>query len=306
MLSIDRHAPTPVQAQILEQLRFEIATGRLRIGDRLPSTRGLARQLDVSYHTVRSAYRKLEEEGLVAGRSGSEYRVVERAPVVRTDRMEAGAAVVQEALRRLVGLGLDLEEVEYLFQEQMDLAAVEADQRKLLFIGPALELATLCAHQLSEALRQPVDAATLGDVVQHGDADFLFASFEHVQSVMARAPRADVRGVVVDLNHEALEKIVRLLPEETLGVVTRTDAAVAPLVQKIRGEAGFAGQMLAFSSDTGHDDVTRLIDQASLVVYTPAARRSLLPYLKTQTRHEIVQPLISRPSLEQLRQVVPA
>src|SRR5690606_24682590 len=120
MISIDRASSVPVQTQLCDQLRFLIATGRFRIGERLPSTRGLADRLSLSYHTVRSAYRTLEEEGVIEGRAGSGYLVKERSALARGDRMEAGAAVVQEAVRKLVGLGLTSDDIEYLYQEQVE------------------------------------------------------------------------------------------------------------------------------------------------------------------------------------------
>ena len=41
-----------------------IATKQFQVGELLPSTRELGRQLEVSFHTVRKAYGHLEDEGL--------------------------------------------------------------------------------------------------------------------------------------------------------------------------------------------------------------------------------------------------
>lgn len=306
MISIDRNATLPVQQQLTDQLRFLIATGRYQIGARLPSTRSLAAQLDLSYHTVRAAYQKLESEGLIEGRSGSGYVVRERSGVSRSDLMEEGAAIVQDALRRLVGMGMGTDEIEYLVQEQLAFVTSGHDERKLVFAAPAFELADLCATQLSQALRQSVEAAALDALDDHADADFIFTSFADVRTAMIRAPRADVRGVAVHLNAESLERIVRLMDDDTLGVVTRGDESIPILLQAIRVQSGFTGQMLAFSSKSSSADLAQLVDQASLVAYTPASRRALLPLLKTQTAHVAILPVISETSLEMLRQVVPA
>lgn len=301
MIAVDRESPVPVQTQVADQLRYQIATGRYRIGARLPSTRALAAQLDISYHTVRAAYRKLEQEGLIEGRTGSGFEVLERSSVPRGKRMEEGAAVFQDALRRLVGMGLASDEIEYLFQEQVEFVSGEQEQRKLLFAAPSLEVAEMCASQVSAAFQQPVEAATIDALPQHGDADFIFAAFEHVRKIMALAPRADVRGLVVHLNAEALERIVRLMDEDTLCVVARTEQAVPSLIAAVRAEAGFGGQMLAFSSDADTAELRRLVEQASLVAYTPAARRSLLPLLRNQNAHVSVRSVVSLTGLEVVR-----
>ena len=305
MITIDRESSVSVQAQLSDQLRYLIATGRYPIGEQLPSTRVLADQLDISYHTVRAAYRALVDEGLIQGRSGAGYTVKERSAGARGDRMEAGAAVVQDAIRKLIGHGLAADEIEYLFQEQAELLAGDGEERKLGFTSASLELATPCARQLTAALQRPVEAASLLDLDRHSDADFICASFTDVRGVMAAAPRADVRGVVVHLNPDALERIVRLMDDETLGLVARSDEAIPHLIQLIREQARFNGQLLAFSSDASAAELSRLVEQASLVAYTPASRRALLPLLKDPSVHVLIHPVISETSLKTVRQVVP-
>lgn len=53
-----------------EQIRDEIAFGRLRPGDRLPPSRHVAGQLGLSRHTVTTAYGRLAAEGFTQGRAG--------------------------------------------------------------------------------------------------------------------------------------------------------------------------------------------------------------------------------------------
>jgi GntR family transcriptional regulator/MocR family aminotransferase len=57
--------------QIYRNLRLAIVEGRLVPGQRLPASRELARQLDVSRNTVATAYERLAAEGFVTGRVGS-------------------------------------------------------------------------------------------------------------------------------------------------------------------------------------------------------------------------------------------
>ena len=58
-------------AGIYRQLREAIVDGRLRPGERLPSTRDFARQLEVSRNTVAVAYERLTAEGFCSARVGS-------------------------------------------------------------------------------------------------------------------------------------------------------------------------------------------------------------------------------------------
>lgn len=67
---LDRRSSVGVAAQIRTRVAFLIADGELSPGERLPSVRELARRLDVNVNTVRSAYAKLEADGLVRTRHG--------------------------------------------------------------------------------------------------------------------------------------------------------------------------------------------------------------------------------------------
>ena len=74
-LTVDRTADVPLGHQIQEALRRAIRSGRLRSGDRLPSTRQLADQLGVSRGLVVSTYEQLLAEGYVVSTVGSGTRV---------------------------------------------------------------------------------------------------------------------------------------------------------------------------------------------------------------------------------------
>jgi GntR family transcriptional regulator/MocR family aminotransferase len=56
----------PLYRQIADAIECDIASGRFRSGDRLPSTRALARQLDVARKTVRAAFTELEKRGRIS------------------------------------------------------------------------------------------------------------------------------------------------------------------------------------------------------------------------------------------------
>ncbi|GIJ48892.1 GntR family transcriptional regulator [Virgisporangium aliadipatigenens] len=73
LLSIDRDRP--LRAQLERELRDAIRTGRLAPGQRLPSSRGLARDLGISRGLVTECYAQLRSEGYVVTRAGGDTRV---------------------------------------------------------------------------------------------------------------------------------------------------------------------------------------------------------------------------------------
>ncbi|QXG77337.1 PLP-dependent aminotransferase family protein [Modestobacter sp. L9-4] len=75
-LPLDRGSRVPLAVQLADALRAVTAQGSLRAGDRLPSTRQLATELQVSRTVTAAAYDQLLAEGWVAGRHGAGTFVV--------------------------------------------------------------------------------------------------------------------------------------------------------------------------------------------------------------------------------------
>jgi GntR family transcriptional regulator/MocR family aminotransferase len=71
LLALDRRAGVPLHRQIYDGLRRAILEGMLRAGQRVPSTRELSAQLEVSRFPVLTAYEQLLHEGYLEGRVGS-------------------------------------------------------------------------------------------------------------------------------------------------------------------------------------------------------------------------------------------
>ncbi|SFK39249.1 GntR family transcriptional regulator / MocR family aminotransferase [Streptosporangium canum] len=70
-VSLDRGAPVALTVQLGDRLRTAMRDGTLKSGERLPSTRALARQLSISRTVVTEAYQQLYAEGWLDGRHGS-------------------------------------------------------------------------------------------------------------------------------------------------------------------------------------------------------------------------------------------
>lgn len=79
-LTVDRSSPEPLYRQVERQLRQLIETRRLVPGERVPSVRELAGQLEVGRLTIATAYEQLAADGYLEGRVGFGTVVVPAAP----------------------------------------------------------------------------------------------------------------------------------------------------------------------------------------------------------------------------------
>jgi GntR family transcriptional regulator len=68
--NIDSGHPTPLYHQLERAIRFAIATGKLALGDQLPTVRQLAVELRINANTVAKVYAELERRGVVETRRG--------------------------------------------------------------------------------------------------------------------------------------------------------------------------------------------------------------------------------------------
>lgn len=67
----------PVYRQIMNQVKYMVASGRLSSGEELPPIRALAEKLVINPNTVVRAYNELQREGVVESRHGSGTYVCE-------------------------------------------------------------------------------------------------------------------------------------------------------------------------------------------------------------------------------------
>ena len=105
-------APGPLYEQVAAAVKREVAAGRLRSGDALPSLRVLAADLMVSLITVKRAYEELERDGVIYSRQGlGAFVAAAGLDQVREQKTEAarGALTAAVAAGRAAGLsGADL------------------------------------------------------------------------------------------------------------------------------------------------------------------------------------------------------
>jgi GntR family transcriptional regulator len=68
---LDYSSGVPVYRQIIDQIRFGIASGQLKLGEQLPTVRALAVDLKVNLNTVSKAYKELEIKNILETQQGT-------------------------------------------------------------------------------------------------------------------------------------------------------------------------------------------------------------------------------------------
>ncbi|CAB1082313.1 Transcriptional regulator, GntR family [Olavius algarvensis Delta 1 endosymbiont] len=68
---LDPKSGVPFYRQIIDQIRYGVASGRLKVGEQLPTVRALAVHLKVNLNTVNKAYKELEIQSVLETQQGT-------------------------------------------------------------------------------------------------------------------------------------------------------------------------------------------------------------------------------------------
>ena len=112
----------PSYLQIVNQVKYLVACGRLAAGEELPPIRALAEQLLVNPNTIARAYMELERDGIVAKRHGSGTYVSDAgSPLARKERMRILSERADALLAEAHHLNVDLDSVIDLLKQRRKL-----------------------------------------------------------------------------------------------------------------------------------------------------------------------------------------
>lgn len=118
-ISLDHRGRVPIYRQIVEQIRRLVEQGRLSPGERLPTIRDLAADLEINFNTVARAYRILHDAGLISTQQGRGTYVVGPGDDGVRSRRDALNAILEDALEEAAELGFTRPEVERAWREAM-------------------------------------------------------------------------------------------------------------------------------------------------------------------------------------------
>jgi GntR family transcriptional regulator len=102
LLRLDPHSGEPLYRQIVEAIKYQIASGGLAAGEQLPSVRMLASELKINMRTVVKAYDELSHAGFIVLQHGRGAFVTEPQ---HTRTLVSRRKELSELARRLIAEG---------------------------------------------------------------------------------------------------------------------------------------------------------------------------------------------------------
>jgi len=119
-ITLNLRSDLPIYVQIVEQVRQQVATGKLKPGDQLPTVRALASDLRVNFNTVARAYRLLDEANIISTQQGRGTYILDEPPPEITQSLRI--ASLESLARRFLAEALQLgftaaQAIEYIVKQ---------------------------------------------------------------------------------------------------------------------------------------------------------------------------------------------
>jgi DNA-binding transcriptional regulator YhcF (GntR family) len=237
---LNRASGVPVFRQVIDQIVFMIEAGELQDGDRLPSSRLLAANLNVNRNTTARAYAELARLGYLAsqGRGGM--------VVNRSDRAREHLATHESAVTALSGpvrycleLGLSADEIAKIAYHE-SLHAQQSSVR-VSFVECNEERAKSFATELAETVGTPVQTVVLDHLkaTQVSDCDLLVTTFFHHADVrrrvhaMALAKPPEILAIVAAPHIKTLTRLAAIPKQKRIGILYSTDDQAEAIRQSL-------------------------------------------------------------------------
>ncbi len=266
-LDVERDSDVPISTQIFWQLAYQIDSGRLLPGARLPPVRELGAALRVNPNTIRAVYRRLADAGYVTSRHGAGTRVADRPPVRRG--AEALDGIVAEMLRRAARAGFSPDEVAAAAYAAASERRRPGPLVRVLFAECTTADANSDAEQVVEAFAGVVEAEgslleDLPDRLARYHYDLVATTTFHADEAQVLvAGRLPVVAMLVGPGYMDLVHEIAALPRGArIGVVCPSPRGAENIAETLQLAGAHGVEIMAVSSGSleGLEEVDRSAD----------------------------------------------
>ncbi len=119
---LDARSGVPLYVQLKDQIKYQIASGKLAPGIQLPTVRQLAVELRINPNTVAKVYAELEADGVLVTQRGRGTFVAEAVPPRDLDELRQLKLrpLVQRCLTEGLSLGFSISDVRKAIEEELE------------------------------------------------------------------------------------------------------------------------------------------------------------------------------------------
>jgi DNA-binding transcriptional regulator YhcF (GntR family) len=227
-LWLNRTGDVSLREQLVTQVTLGILCHELAAGQRLPSTRELARRFNIHANTASAAYKQLEQEGWLEFRHGSGVYVRASLPAAPLSPELATEFALDQLIGDLMARARELGAPESLLQDRLRRWLTVVPPSRWLVIEPDAELRRIVMYEMQQALTLPVAGCSPEECAEAGWLEGSMLVTVPSKAAMVRALLPAGTGLTVlqvhPVSHELLAHLQRYMPEhagELVGIASR-------------------------------------------------------------------------------------
>jgi len=271
--------------QVKKQIMDMIKNGDLKVGTKIPTERVLSEKLEVSRNTISTAYKELEQDGVLKSYQGRGTFVAEEAnPWKAQNIKDKIVKFVDLGFEEALESGMDADEfvdlVLHRIKEKKDMMS----KITAVYVECNEEQSRMFSKQLSTRTNMNVIPLTIKDIKEmNGETEsileksqVIIATFNHVNEVVELTKRysKDIIGVAINPDLETIVKIARFPLETAFGFVCMSKE----FMFKARGaleKAGMGDIDIEYSNSNDKNELKRLISNSDVIIVSPGRYREI-------------------------------
>lgn len=289
----------PASTQLLNQIRYAIASRQFPPAHRLPSTRALAMQTGLHRNTISKVYRQLEDDGLVESLAGSGIYVRAQPPRRNPspgpilEQYPQADKIVQQSLDELLKEGCSLNQARELFLAEIDWRL--RCSARILVTVPVEDIGAgkLIVDELEQSLRIPVQLVPLeelAEVLEQTSSGTVVTSRYFIGQAEAIAAPKSVRVIPVDIYDYAqeIQLVKKLAKNSCVAIVSLSSGivrAAEAIIHSLRGD-----ELLVMTAHSGDAyKLKAIVKKAQLIISDQASFPTMQAVVQAE-REDIIRP----------------
>jgi GntR family transcriptional regulator len=278
-LKMNKSTGVPLYIQIKNQIVHQIKTKNIKPGQRMPTERELAQQLRTSRNTISSAYKLLEQEGVLVSHQGRGTFVAPEDKSLKDQRFrEKLFTMIDSGLDEALDAGLSISEFMDLVQVRVKQKEEMLNRVKILFVECNIEQARVFSRELSEICNFNVKPLVLSEL-HHRDerveellsgVKYIFSTFNHVNEVreLTSDLNKEVYGVAVKPYLEGIVKIARYPAGTKFGLISLSEEFHYKFERNLKS-SGLENLEILFTTSQDEEEIRKVINYSDVVIVSP-------------------------------------
>lgn len=284
-IELEKKNGIPLYLQLKKQIMKQIQKGNVKIGSKMPTERELAAQLNVSRNTVSSAYKELEQQGIIKSYQGKGTFVEEEARIWKhNDLKDKISKFIDLALEEAVEAGIETEEFLELVHERVDKKRILMDKLVAVYAECNIEQAKMFSEELSKRCNMNVIPLTISDFKEMkpktveiiNSSQVIITTFNHVNEIteLTSIVKKEVLGVAINPDLGTIVKIARYPEGTKFGFVCISDE----FMYKIKGalkKSGLDVIDIEYTNIYEENELRKFIKSKDIIVVSPGRHKDV-------------------------------